>query len=89
MFGEHTWAGPRPLRTYETDVQLHLHVGPEELKWRLFQKPLPIHGICSSSWATFVWPQWEKKHQASWRLDMPGWGNTQRAPSYSEEQGRR
>jgi hypothetical protein len=26
---EHTWAGPRPLCTHVADVQLGLHVGPQ------------------------------------------------------------
>jgi hypothetical protein len=29
---EHTWAGPRPPHTYIADVQLGLHVGPEQLE---------------------------------------------------------
>ena len=29
---EHTQAGPRPPRTYVADVQLDLHVGPEQLE---------------------------------------------------------
>ena len=24
-----------------------------------------------------VWPQWERKHLASQRLEVPGWGDTQ------------
>ena len=35
---EPTWAGPRPPHTYVEDVQLGLHVVPEQLKWRLSQK---------------------------------------------------
>ena len=54
---EHTWAGPRPLYTYVTDVQLGLHVGPEQLEQGLSQKLLPIHGI-----GCLVWPQWERTH---------------------------
>jgi hypothetical protein len=54
LTGEHTWAGPRSLRTYVAGIQLGLHVGPEQLEWGLPQKLLPvrgIYGICSSSWA--------------------------------------
>jgi hypothetical protein len=29
---EHAQAGPRPLHTYVADVQLGLHVGPEQLE---------------------------------------------------------
>ena len=29
---EHTWAGPSPPLTYITDVQLGLHVGPQQLE---------------------------------------------------------
>ena len=47
---EHTWAGPRPLYTYVTDVQLGLHVGPEQLEQGLFQKLVAVNGICSTSW---------------------------------------
>ena len=49
---EHTQAGPRPPRTYVADVQLDLHVGPEQLEQGLSQKLLLIREICSSSWAT-------------------------------------
>jgi hypothetical protein len=45
---EHTWAGPRPPCS---DVQLGLHVGPEQLEWELSEKLLPVHGICSTRWA--------------------------------------
>ena len=33
------------------DVQLGLHVGPEQLEQGLSQKLLPVHAISSSSWA--------------------------------------
>ena len=39
-----------PPRTYVTDVQLGLHVGPKQLEQGLSQKLLPVHVICSSSW---------------------------------------
>jgi hypothetical protein len=35
---EHTWAGPRPPSTYVADVQLGLHVGPEQLEKGAIQK---------------------------------------------------
>jgi hypothetical protein len=44
-------AGPRHPSTYVTDVQIGLHVGPQQLEWWLSQKVLPARGICSSSWA--------------------------------------
>jgi hypothetical protein len=37
--------------TYVADVQLGLHVDPEQLEQELAQKLSPVHGICSSSWA--------------------------------------
>jgi hypothetical protein len=40
------------LPTHVTDVQLGLHVSPKQLGLGLSQKPLPVCGICSSSWAT-------------------------------------
>jgi hypothetical protein len=42
---------PRPPCTYVTDVQLGLHVGPEQVEWGLSQKLLSVSGIYSSSWA--------------------------------------
>ena len=47
----HTGAEPRPPHTYVADVQLGFHVGSEQLKRRISQKLIPVHGICSSSWA--------------------------------------
>jgi hypothetical protein len=44
-------AGPRSARSYVADVQIDLHVGPEQLEQRLSQKLLPECGICSSSCA--------------------------------------
>ena len=38
---EHTGAEPRPPCTYVADVQLGLHVGPEQLEQGLSQKLLP------------------------------------------------
>ena len=32
---------------YAADVQLGLHVGPKKLKQGLYQKLLPVNGICS------------------------------------------
>jgi len=34
------------------------------------------------------WPQWEGKCLASQRLEVPGWEDTQRAPSSLEEKGK-
>ena len=48
----HTWTGPKPPHTDVTDVQLGLHVDPEQLERGLSQKLLPVYGICCSSWAT-------------------------------------
>ena len=36
----------------------------------------------------FVCPQWERKHQAWKRLEVPGWGDTQGVPTHSEEKRR-
>jgi hypothetical protein len=36
---------------YVGDVQLGLHVCPEQQELGLSQKLLPAYGICSSSWA--------------------------------------
>ena len=41
----------RPSHIYVVDVQIILHVGPEQLERWLSQKLLPEFGICSSSWA--------------------------------------
>ena len=41
-----------PAYMYVADVQLGLHVGPEQLEQGLSQKLLPAHAVCSSSWAT-------------------------------------
>jgi hypothetical protein len=35
-----------------------------------------------------VWPQWERKHLASQRLEVPKWGETQRDLHHSEEKGK-
>ena len=43
---DHAQAGPRPPHTYVADVQLGLHVGPEQLELGLSQKLLPVHRIC-------------------------------------------
>jgi hypothetical protein len=48
---EHTQVGPRPPCTYVVDVQLGLHVVPEQLEQGLSQELLLVCGICSSSWA--------------------------------------
>jgi hypothetical protein len=42
---DHTQAGPRLPCSCIVDVQLGLHVGPEQLQWGLF----PVCGICSTS----------------------------------------
>jgi hypothetical protein len=47
---DHAQAGPRPPHTYVADVQLGLHVGPEQLELGLSQKLLPLSGVFSSSW---------------------------------------
>ena len=47
-------SGPRSLCSYGADVQLYLHVGPEQLKQGLSQKLLPVCRICSITWAAFT-----------------------------------
>jgi hypothetical protein len=48
-------------------------VGLEQLEQELSQKLLPVHGICSTSWAAL--PQWERKYLTSQRFEGPGlWG---------------
>ena len=47
---EHAETGPRPSHSCVADVQLGLHVDPKQLEQWLWQKLLPAHGICSSSW---------------------------------------
>ena len=42
---EHTWAGPKIPCSYVADVQLGLHVGPEQRKQGLSQKLFPVDGI--------------------------------------------
>jgi hypothetical protein len=37
----------------------------------------------------FVWPHRERMHLASWRLDVPGWRDTQGVFTYSKKNGRR
>jgi hypothetical protein len=54
----------------------------------LSQKLLPDGGICSSSWAALSGLS-GRKHQASPRLEVPGWRDTQGDPILSEEKGRR
>jgi hypothetical protein len=49
-------------------------------KGKLSQKLLPVSGICSSTWA--AWPQWERKHLASQRIEVPA------SLTCSEEKGR-
>ena len=39
------WLGPMPPRSYVADVQLGLHVGPEQLEWGLSKS------CCSMCWA--------------------------------------
>ena len=39
---EHAQNEPRPPCTYVADVQLDLHVGPEQLEWGLSQKLAPV-----------------------------------------------
>jgi hypothetical protein len=48
---EHPLAESRPRCLYVADVQLDLHVGPEQLEQGLSQKLLPVHRICYTSWA--------------------------------------
>jgi hypothetical protein len=40
--------------TCVADMQLGLHVGPEQLEWRLSQKLLPVCRIYSSSWIAYL-----------------------------------
>ena len=42
------WGGSRPPHTYIADVQLGLHMGPEQLKLRLSQNVLPVFEKYSS-----------------------------------------
>ena len=61
-------------------------MGLKQLEWGLAQKLLLVCEICSSSWA--VWPQWERKHLASQKLEVPGWGdNIQGGSTHSEGTG--
>jgi hypothetical protein len=48
---EHTQARLRSPHTCIADVQLGLHVSLELLERGLYQKLLPVYGICFSSWA--------------------------------------
>lgn len=48
---KHSQAGPRPLCLYVADMQLDLHVSPEQVEQGLSQKLLSVHDICSTSWA--------------------------------------
>ena len=48
---EHTWTGPTPpLLIYVADVQLDLHMGPEQLEQGISQKMLLISRVCSFNW---------------------------------------
>jgi hypothetical protein len=58
----HTWAKPQSLCTCAADVQLVLHVGPEQLEQGLSQKLLLVCGMCSS---------WAEVGE-----DLPGWEDT-------------
>jgi hypothetical protein len=51
---EKTWAGPSTPLTYVADVQLGLHVNPEQLEQWLSQKLMPVSEIYSSSWAAYL-----------------------------------
>ena len=51
--------------TYVADMQLGLHVGPEQLEQGL---------SLTLGYVLLVWPQWEKKCRASQKLEVPGWG---------------
>jgi hypothetical protein len=55
---EHTQAGPRPPHRNVADIQLGLHVGPEQLELGLSQKLLPVYGICSYSGAVLSGFRW-------------------------------
>jgi hypothetical protein len=35
----------------------------------------------------FVWPQWERKHLAFQRFEVPGWGNNQGVPHLLRKEG--
>jgi len=77
---EHTWAEPRPPCIYVADVQLGLYVGPTQLEQGLFQKLLPGHGICSSSWGALSGLSGKRMHPTSWRLDVPEWKDIREPP---------
>jgi hypothetical protein len=47
------WLEPRAPCTYIADVQLGLHVGPEQLEQGLFLKLMPVCWIYSSTWAAW------------------------------------
>ena len=72
--------------TYEADVQLGLHVGTEQLEQRL---SIPKDHV----WDIFfylvrlAWTQWERKHLASQRFEVPGWGNTHGASPIQKGRG--
>lgn len=66
------------------DVQLGLHVGPEQLEWGLFQRLLPTCGMCSTSWAAL-----SGFCGGLQRPEVPGCGgDTQGGPTSSEEKGK-
>ena len=57
-------------------MQLGLHVDPKQLEQWLWQKLLPVHGICSSAGLPCL-VSIEKKHLASQRFEEPGWKDIQ------------
>jgi hypothetical protein len=69
-------AVPRPPCTNVAVVQVGLHVGPEQLEWKLLLKLMPISGICPSRWTALL-AQWERMCLAQQCVDVPECRHTQ------------
>jgi hypothetical protein len=61
-------------------VQLGLYVDIKQLELELSQKLLHIMWNMLFLLGCLVWPQWERMHLASPRIEVPGWEDTQEGP---------
>jgi hypothetical protein len=81
---------PTSLHIYVADVQLGLHGVPQQLKWGLSLKLLPLCGFHSPNWLALSGLN-ERICLALQRLDMPGWEDIRGggSPPSQRRKGRR